>query len=362
MAMNKTELKQTVTKIKKFLKQRDYKAIDTGIELARGLNEPAVFEELLGGWSIDEEGALAFEEGFDGETLTKKWSDKTWPYFKYALWSLIGYAPEGTKVHASLVRSQITTLNLAKGIWHELPPYLAEFANLTSLDLSDCDALENVDGLTNCTQLTSLKLRHCYNLKNVDGLANCTQLTSLKLRHCYNLKNVDGLANCTQLTSLDLTSCEQLDVPPPQGDLTTRKQVAGYQDKIRIFRIFMALRDGDGDSLSEFKYITSLDLYGCKSLQNVDELSNLTQLTSLGLGSSGFESLPDGLANCTQLTSLTLSGCRSLKNVDGLANCTQLTSLNLRSCGRVRPKPSSVYMTTRKHVAAYQERIKKSMK
>ena len=39
--MNKTELKQAVTKIKKFLKQRDYGAIDTGIELARGLNAPA---------------------------------------------------------------------------------------------------------------------------------------------------------------------------------------------------------------------------------------------------------------------------------------------------------------------------------
>jgi hypothetical protein len=32
--MNKTELKKTVTKIKKFLKQKDYAAIDTGIELA----------------------------------------------------------------------------------------------------------------------------------------------------------------------------------------------------------------------------------------------------------------------------------------------------------------------------------------
>jgi len=42
--MTKTELKQNITKIKKFLKQRDYDAIDTGIELARRLDEPAVFE------------------------------------------------------------------------------------------------------------------------------------------------------------------------------------------------------------------------------------------------------------------------------------------------------------------------------
>ena len=45
--MTKTELKKTVVKIKKFLKQRDYDAIDTGIELARALDEPAVFESLL---------------------------------------------------------------------------------------------------------------------------------------------------------------------------------------------------------------------------------------------------------------------------------------------------------------------------
>jgi len=35
--MTKTELKANITKIKKFLKQRDYGNIDTGIELARAL-------------------------------------------------------------------------------------------------------------------------------------------------------------------------------------------------------------------------------------------------------------------------------------------------------------------------------------
>jgi len=42
--MTKAELKKNITKIKKLLKQRDYGNIDTGIELARGLDEPAVFE------------------------------------------------------------------------------------------------------------------------------------------------------------------------------------------------------------------------------------------------------------------------------------------------------------------------------
>ena len=37
--MTKAELKRNVTKIKKFLKKRDYEEIDTGVELARGLGE-----------------------------------------------------------------------------------------------------------------------------------------------------------------------------------------------------------------------------------------------------------------------------------------------------------------------------------
>ena len=94
MGMTKTELKKTVVKIKKLLKKRDYDIIDTGIELARSLDEPAVFEALLGGWSINDEGKLVLEEGYKGETLTTRWSDESWPYFAYALVNLIGCAPK----------------------------------------------------------------------------------------------------------------------------------------------------------------------------------------------------------------------------------------------------------------------------
>jgi len=52
--MSKTELKKTVVKIKKFLKQRDYDAIDSGIELARGLDEPAHLK-IIGKEEIYEE-------------------------------------------------------------------------------------------------------------------------------------------------------------------------------------------------------------------------------------------------------------------------------------------------------------------
>ena len=93
------------------------------------------------------------------------------------------------------------------------------------------------------------------------------------------------------------------------------------------------------DGLAELTQLTSLNLFGCSSLQNVD-----------------------GLANCAQLTDLNLYGCSALENVDGLANCTQLTSLDLRGCSELHPKPPRRWeLSTRKAVAAYQEFIKSTM-
>ena len=140
--MTKTELKKNITKIKKFLKQRDYGNIDTGIELARSLDESVVFEALLGGWSINDEGKLVLEEGYQGETLTKRWSNESWPYFAYALVNLIGYAPRNTKVDKSLEHSKVKTFNFKEYYrWLELPSGLSNLTNLTSLDLFSCRSL-----------------------------------------------------------------------------------------------------------------------------------------------------------------------------------------------------------------------------
>jgi len=114
--------------IKLLLKQRDYDAIDTGIELARALDEPAVFETLLEGCSIDKEGKLCRNNIFTGTGPAQ-------PYLDYALVNLIGYAPKNTKVDKSLEHSKVKTLDFKKYPWLELPSGLANLPNLTSLDL-----------------------------------------------------------------------------------------------------------------------------------------------------------------------------------------------------------------------------------
>ena len=384
--MNKTELKQAVTKIKKLLKQKDYAAIDTGVELARGLGEPAVFEALLGGWSINTAGELEYDQDFEGETLTKKWSDNSWPYFRHALISLVGYAPNGAMIDPSLVRSGIKTLDLSRLPWVLLPPYLPEFENLTSLDLSSCKALQNVDGLAQLRQLTRLNISQSYALQNLDGLANCTQLISLDLRGCSKLRVVDGLAKLTELSNLDLSLNGNLQVRPGEDGggvkMTTREEVTAYQKGIRFF---MALRDGGEDGLADYQDITSLYLFDPGTLQNARILPQCERLTSLVLSQANVTSPPDVLGNLPHLEHLSLQFCKSLQNVDGLALLTKLTSLSLwcceslssvadlvdltelasldlRKCKAVHPAPTQTQMTTREEVAAYQDLIRKSMK
>ena len=317
--MTKTELKQNITKIKKLLKQRNYDAIDIGIELARALNEPAVFETLLGGVSYDKShtcpcsekshdelhmpreeenpiyGRLSIDWNYTGDTLIKKWSYKTRSYFTYILWNLVAYSPENENIDKTLTKSKITKINLCgretideydkmtrkefsdhTTQMERLPKGISEFNNLEELDISNNDFIFNL-------LPKNLKVFRTDYWAQTLSFINLTNLTSLDLSLCRSLQNVDGLANLTNLTSLNL----------------------GF----------------------------------CKSLQNVD-----------------------GLANCTNLTSLNLHGCDSLQNVDGLAILPKLTSLDLRWSEKIQPKPSEEEMTTREEVAAYQEEIKKSMK
>ncbi len=101
--------------IQKSLQQRDYAAIDTGIELARALDEPAVFETLLEGCAIDENRRLIRNKFFTGTSPAK-------PCLDYALWNLIGYAPENSKIHNSLKRDKITSIHLGSSTFTEIPP------------------------------------------------------------------------------------------------------------------------------------------------------------------------------------------------------------------------------------------------
>ena len=60
--MSPSEIEENVNKIKELLKSDDFGVVNTGLELARSLDEDAVYEKLLEGCGVSEEGKLVNEK------------------------------------------------------------------------------------------------------------------------------------------------------------------------------------------------------------------------------------------------------------------------------------------------------------
>jgi Leucine-rich repeat (LRR) protein len=362
--------KNELRKLKKLFTSRENDLINQGHEVLRSLGDADVCNYFLDGvkYTNQDNSSIVPNSMFTGTGPAQ-------PFLNYALLGVIAYAPEDCEIAVN-IRHSIISLRM---ILSSIRP-LTEFKNLESLDLSGSVSIENLVGLTECNNLNSLtfrgarftslpegldkitKLTHldlggCKSLRNLDGLVNLVNLTNLNLYYC-NLKKVDALVSLTKLTHLNLKDCFYIFVPPKTDIMTSREEVMEYQDKIRLF---MALRDGDAEVLSDYKDVTELDLDNCDSLENVDGLVNFSKLASLKLSGDSlsvppaenemgtrkqvaeyqdkiriFMALRDGDTNLIKdykdSTSIDLSSCKSLKNVDVLANCTSLTDLNLRSC------------------------------
>jgi Leucine-rich repeat (LRR) protein len=259
--------------IKLLLKQRDKNAIDTSIDLTCRLNRPEVFEALLEGCAISENGKLVRNKLFTGNPVAQ-------PYLDYALLNFVVYAPNTANLDKSIALTNIKEINLTWCPYTRVPPremyklfeqrlekVLINFPYLTSLDLNGCNYIIDLNNLTNLTNLTTLNLSSCgslknldalanltnlnaldlsnacallyddidfgISLKNVDGLVNCTNLTRLILYGCKSLKNVNGLANLTNISSLNLGYCDKVNPKPSKEVMTIREEVAAYQEEIK---------------------------------------------------------------------------------------------------------------------------------
>ena len=154
--MARTEIEQHIAGIRELLELEDIERVDVGIELARSLDEPSIYEGLLEDCSIDDEGRLA-RSSFFGDIQ----------HSDYALLNLVAYAPERANLDKSLKRSNIKSLNVdlddhagghrpryvKRGIPYGEEDEIVDFVSLTV-------------GLSNLTKLTSLSLGGCA-LQNV---------------------------------------------------------------------------------------------------------------------------------------------------------------------------------------------------
>ena len=245
-------LKETFTKLKKLFRSYELDQINAGVELVISLDSPVLFEKLLTGGEVDEEGHLVAGPLLRAPTSSSSYKKEDQQRnLDVGFLKLLQAAPKialknsGGDLITNCVRLDLSYRNSLQNV-----DFLANFTKLSELNLSGCDSLQNIDGLANCTKLTELNLSGCDFLQNVDVLANCVKLTKLDLGECNSLQNVDFLANFTKLSELNLSGCDSLQ---------------------------------NIDGLPNCTKLSYLDLSYCTSLKNVDVLKTLTKLTELDL-------------------------------------------------------------------------------
>jgi Leucine-rich repeat (LRR) protein len=155
---------EQVTKIRELLTHEDPGHQQQGLELAKDLGD---WSPVLAGCGIGEDGGVAVSFG---------------------------------ELNSTILELMLT----APGF---------DASTVTTLDLSRCQSLQNVDGLTglaSLTALTSLVIYGCSSLTDLTGLSGLAALTSLELRDCTSLTDLSGLASLTALEHLTISGCRSL--------------------------------------------------------------------------------------------------------------------------------------------------------
>ena len=289
--MESSEIDQNVHKIKELLKSEDFDVVKSGLDLAQVLNEEAIYEKLLKGCGVNEEGKLVYEK-------------------------------KRLNTYLICVLSSLSNGTIAKEIKE----------NLTILDLSNDDNLKNVDFLKSFTNITRLNLNYCFSLNNLNGLAQLTKLNELDLGISKSLTDINGLANLENLNKLyictphyqevDMNSYEGFKLPDGLSNL--KNLTILYIESTLITNV---------DDLANLTNLVELDLEGCTNITNLDGLLRLTKLTDFSFWYG--RSLTDisGLAQLKNLKNLDLSFCEEITDLSYLSNLLKLKNLVLRDCG-----------------------------
>lgn len=196
--LEKTE-RQTISKIKKLLLERNFDSIDLGIELLVGLNNNNLFEVFLKDCKIDKNGVIIPNKLFSG-------SKPASPYLNYALLNLIANCPQESFLDKSLLIKNIVNLQIFEEV--QLMEYVYDY-NLK-------DAQYNKFSIEKFTNLKNLKI-DIYNInsslfysKNEINLYLRGFSIDINVHECFPNINSITVASLNQISLLDMEKCKNL--------------------------------------------------------------------------------------------------------------------------------------------------------
>ncbi len=291
--------------LKKLLFARDEALVEQGVELLRSLEDPALFDRLLGPvtWAPppphDGRDAQAYGQLHVGGELSGAPSKGAWDV-ALALRLIAAAPPESAE--ATRLIDAITSLDVTRAASYDRQPVdlspLRALRNLERLTVHDARGAAGLDALAELPRLRQLALLRIDGLDDLSALSGSQSLETLTVG-LRPFAPKAPLRDLPSLRVLDLTQCHEL------GGLDVARELAALE----VLRVSLgpAVRD-----LGALRALTSL-----RAL----EVSSAPALASLA-----------GLEPCAGLERVRLDWCPQLASLDALAAARSLRALELRSC------------------------------
>jgi len=382
--LNKEE-KQNVAKIKKLIRTRDFEKIEMGIELVRSINNPKIYDELLGNveYTFDQWSG-SFKHDWKGAGPDEY-------YFQTAILGLLNFSPKGSKGFE--IRDSVKILRIRGEVvsGHSYTPskvyakYLSNFSNLKflkldrfeeiigfeeiyalpieGLEIAWCDLLPNHDEKWGFKKLKILllDLPKKEKVDHLDFLSNLLTIETLKVQATFSAKSPDfsneGLKFLQKLKYLETSGLGYNNVDA-LGNLKNLNYVKLSEDNL-----------SDISGLTSSENLEFIDLCYSKNLDNISSLSKLKNIKLIDVSSTQISSLKglensvdihgvkavdtpiknlDALVNAKNIYCVNAERCKHLENIEGIKNsvklkeiildyCSSLTSLNgIENCKDLR--------------------------
>ena len=355
--LNKEE-KQNVAKIKKLIRARDFEKIEIGIELVRSINNPKIFDELLGNVEY------TFYEY--GGSLKHDWKGggPDEHYFQTAILGLLNFSPKGSKGFE--IKDSVKTLKIkgeiTSGYSHVRSKiYLKYLSNFFNLKILVVESFKEIIGFEEIFDLPieGLELNKSYSLPNYDSKWGFKNIKTLHLTmpesnsarypveagvESKQLLDIDFLSDLTSLECLKLSGSNYEDLNISSTGLKSLKNLKylycynfglNNTDSLKNLKKLNYIKFHE-KNLTDISGLTTatdlqfIDLNGSRKLIDVSPLNKLKNIKLINLSDTGIISL-NGLENSSQLHGINIRDT-SIKNLDPLINAKNLYGINATSC------------------------------
>ena len=373
MIMLSKKDKQNVAKIKKLIRTRDFEKIEMGIELVRSINNPKIFDELLGNVEYtSDQWSGSFKHDWKGAGPDEH-------YFQTAILGLLNFSPKGSKGFE--IRDSVKIFKIRGEIvsGHSYQPskvyakYLSNFSKLKflkierfeeiigfeeiytlpieGLEMAWLDILPNHDEKWGFKKLKILHLDFpkIKPVNHLDFLSNLVTIETLKLQASFAAKSPDFSINALKFlqklkflqtsglgyAKVDIISnLKNLNyVKLHESDLSDISGLTSSED-LEFIDLNYATKLTNISSLSKLKNIKLIDLSSTQ-ITSLKGLENSVNLHGLNASRTPIKNL-DGLVNAKNIYCIDVTDCKELESIEGIKNSMKLKEILLDNCSSIQ--------------------------